>query len=384
MPRKQKRDQDGIHERDRSPFWWASTPNGRGGSTRRSTGVRLTDDPDGKKARAIRAGWIATEPRVGTHPGRGPTFDELVLAALAERQARSCDPGRDRSAFRPLVATFTGRCLAEIGGAEVRGYIAIRQTAGVGPAAINKEIGRMSAAVEWARKHLDWDLQNPWKTRRLPEPAGRARWLSQEEAALLLAAADRRAARWPWIAAFIRLCLATGLRPGEALGLTWERVDLTRRLIQFHGEDQKSGKGGTIPMNEGARTVLLERARFRATWCPASPWVFCRRDGSQVASVKRGFAGCVAEAGLTDVHPHDLRRTFGSWLVQAGVGIERVSRLLRHADVSITAKVYAHLRPSDLADAAAVLDRAGNEVSHSGFTRPEEDVTSNKKPLVSG
>lgn len=356
MPRRKVRDQDGIFERPDSPYWWASTPDGRGGSTRRSTGVRRDKDPEGTRARAVRAGWLA-EGGATVEPAAGPTFDELVLAALAERQTRGCDQGRDRSAFRPLVAIFTGRTLADIGGPEVRGYIAQRQAAGIGPAAINKEIGRMSAAVEWARRHLDWDIANPWKTRRLQEPAGRDRWLTHTEAATLLVQADKRAGRWPWIADFIRLCLATGLRPGEALGLEWSRVDLGRRLIRFGTEDQKSGRGGTIPINESARAALIVRAGYRATWCPGSTWVFCRRDGSQVASIKKGFAGCAADAGLLDLHPHDLRRTFGSWLVQEGVGIERVSRLLRHADVSITARVYAHLRPSDLAEAAAVLDR---------------------------
>ncbi|WP_295393298.1 tyrosine-type recombinase/integrase [uncultured Thiodictyon sp.] len=91
-------------------------------------------------------------------------------------------------------------------------------------------------------------------------------------------------------------------------------------------------------------------------------------NGLKIASVKVGFASCVKTAGLVDVHPHDLRRSFGSWLVQGGVGIERVSDLLRHGDVAITARVYAHLRPSDLAEAVAVLDRAGSTVSRSGFT----------------
>jgi integrase len=97
----------------------------------------------------------------------------------------------------------------------------------------------------------------------------------------------------------------------------------------------------------------------------------------------------VTDAELNDVHPHDLRRTFGSWLVQAGVGIERVSALLRHGDVSITARVYAHLRPDDLADAAAILDRP----EHSGFgthlhtdshTGLREGTQEMKKPLLSG
>jgi len=49
-------------------------------------------------------------------------------------------------------------------------------------------------------------------------------------------------------------------------------------------------------------------------------------------------------------------------LVQSGVGIERVSELLRHSDITITARVYAHLRPNDLASAAAVLDRPKPEL----------------------
>jgi integrase len=92
-----------------------------------------------------------------------------------------------------------------------------------------------------------------------------------------------------------------------------------------------------------------------------------------VGSVKKGFASCAADAGLEDVHPHDLRRTFGSWLVQAGVGIERVSRLLRHSDVSVTARVYAHLRPSDLADAAAVIDLSA-KLQRAGFQLNEIDM----------
>lgn len=341
MPRRKTRDQDGIFERPDSPYWWASLPNGRGGSTRRSTGVRREQDQDGRKARAVRAGWIASEPE---RPApTGPTFDELMLSYLNTVTPTKRDPKRDKASAKALFPHFTGRTLASIQGPDVRGYIAARQAAGVGPACINRETSLMSAAVNLARKHLDWNIGNPWTGRRLQEPAGRDRWLTHAEVAAILAAADCRAARWPWIADFIRLCLSTGLRPGEALGLEWARVDLTRRLVRFEVGDQKNGRAGTIPLNDSARAVLVTRASYRAGYCPDSPWVFCRQDGTRVGSVKKGFASCAADAGLEDVHPHDLRRTFGSWLVQAGVGIERVSRLLRHSDVSVTARVYAHL-----------------------------------------
>jgi integrase len=75
--------------------------------------------------------------------------------------------------------------------------------------------------------------------------------------------------------------------------------------------------------------------------------------------VKKGFTLAVQRAGLSDVHPHDLRRTFGSWLVQAGVDIRRVSELMRHADIRVTAQVYAHLAPKDLVAAVEVLNRPG-------------------------
>lgn len=56
------------------------------------------------------------------------------------------------------------------------------------------------------------------------------------------------------------------------------------------------------------------------------------------------------------MHPHDLRRTFGIWLVQAGVDIRRVSELMRRSDIKVTASVYAHLASGDLMAAVEVLD----------------------------
>ncbi len=144
-----------------------------------------------------------------------------------------------------------------------------------------------------------------------------------------------------------------------------------------------------VPLNREAREALLARARFRATHCPESPWVFCRQDGSRIARIMKGFLGCARAADLDDLHPHDLRRTFGSWLVQGGIGIERVSELLRHGDVAITARVYAHLRPGDLADAVAILDRpercgSGTHLHTDLHTGTSEVTADKKKPQLSG
>lgn len=157
------------------------------------------------------------------------------------------------------------------------------------------------------------------------------------------------------LADFLRLGLYTRMRPGEVLSLEWSRVDLSRNLIYLGADNQKNGKMGSVPLNERAREVIIARARFRATLCPSSPWVFCNRNEERIASIKKGFASVCRFAGLEDVHPHDLRRTFRSRLVQAGVPIQPVSALLRHSDIRITDRVYTHLSPDSLLDAAAVL-----------------------------
>jgi site-specific recombinase XerD len=63
----------------------------------------------------------------------------------------------------------------------------------------------------------------------------------------------------------------------------------------------------------------------------------------------------LARAELGDVRIHDLRHTYASWLVQRGVQLQRVQALLGHSDYKMTLR-YAHLAPSDLSDAVAVLN----------------------------
>ena len=318
----------------------------------------------------MRAQWRAEGHTVQT--GEGATFDDLLLMYLREVADHKRAARRYHTAARALFPHFNGRLLADIGAQEVRAYIAHRQAQGRQPGGINRELGLMSGAMRWAKNELEWNIPaNPWASRFLKASAPRTRFLSQEEAAALLHAADGMH-HAPYLGDYLRLMLATGLRPGEARDLTWDRVDLGRRLIRFEVGDQKNNKAGTVPLNEAARAALLSRARFRASHCPGSPWVFCKQQGEPFIDIRYSFASACRLAGVADLHPHDLRRTFGSWLAQAGIPIDRVSKLLRHGDVGLTARVYAHLRPGDLADAAATLDGYGLSRSVSRAA-PEEE-----------
>lgn len=376
MPTKRKsrkRDQDGIYDRADSPYWWTNYTGSDGRTVRRSTGVRREDDPRKEKAKAKRAEWLleANAARAAAPPPEpppGPTFDALMVAYLDGPSLKKRDPVRDMYSFKELAPVFQGRELASLSVADARDYIKGRLDAGAAHATVNKEIGMFSAALNWARYELEWDAPNPFMRKRLKEAAPRNRWLTPAEAAALLRAAQELP-RAVWLADFIAIGLYTGLRPGEILALECSRVDLSRNLIYFAGSDQKNGKDGSVPINARARAAFIARARFRASWCADSPWVFCNKEGERIASVKKSFAAAVKAAGLKDVHPHDLRRTCASWLAQAGESIHAICRLLRHSDIRVTERVYAHLSPDSLRNTVAVLDR--EVVSRSSFTLPD-------------
>lgn len=353
MPRL-KKDSDGIYQRPDSPCWWASWTDQIGRLVRRSTGIRIDQDPAQLRAKVVRAEWVLAASLPAVQHEQGRTFDDLMLAYLHQITPTKRAPDRDRYSAMNLYPFFTGRALADIRAADVRAYLASRAAAGDAPGTTNREIGLASSAWNWAITELEWPLTNPWKTRRLKEPAGRSRWLTEQEEEALVSAA--LAGKSEPLADFLTLGIYSGMRPGEMTGLAWARVDMEKRRVEFRPEDQKSGQRSIIPLNDRAMQALRSRRAWADAHCPGTPWVFCSRAGARILNFRKGFYMAVARAGLEDIHQHDLRRTFGSRLVQRGVDLFRVSELLRHADVRITQEVYAHLTDRNLADAAGALD----------------------------
>lgn len=344
------RNQDGIYRRPDSPFWWASWTDGSGKAARRSTGIRVSDDPRGREARRARAAMMSGRAAEAAGPEpQARTWDELVEAYMdgpgSAKSPRSME--RDRHSLRALYRRFSGAPLDAINGAAVRAYIAARREDGMSDASVRSECALMGAISAWGARELEWPVPNPWAG-RLPRPSPpRDRWLTRDEGDRLIESAYALAAlgRWPWIGDFVRLCLFTGLRRAEALGLEWSRVDLDAGAIRFGAGDQKSGRAGSIPLNRSARLALANRPRSGA------------RVFEGVRHPDAAFAAAVRGAGLANVRIHDLRRTFGSWLAQEGVPIQRISLLMRHSTIGITHSTYAHLSPAELAEAAGALDR---------------------------
>ena len=160
----------------------------------------------------------------------------------------------------------------------------------------------------------------------------------------------------------VLLVLNTGLRRGEALGLTWGAIDVAHGQIHVEAATSKSGQSRDLPMTtEGLQ--VLEALRDQQTPEGAknpdpAAHLFTLPDGTRLQSVgAKTWNALMTAANLEDFRFHDLRHDYASRLVTNGVDLYSVSKLLGHADVAMSQR-YAHLNPEYLQAAVRKLDSA--------------------------
>jgi integrase len=163
------------------------------------------------------------------------------------------------------------------------------------------------------------------------------------------------------------LALATGMRQGEILGLSWPRLDLTRRLVrvrqtlvlvkggfEFGRPKTKASRRDIELRFEVVEALRLHREhqieeKLRLGGVPEDRGlVFSSTIGTPIRRQnlhRRSFKPLLEEAGLPDVRFHDLRHTFASIALSKGANINAVSKMLGHSSVKITLDVYGHLMP---------------------------------------
>jgi integrase len=204
----------------------------------------------------------------------------------------------------------------------------------------------MSMAVKWNLLE-----KNPFAgVKLLHVPAFPERILSKEEEEKLLSACKR--VRAPYLRFIVGLALNTGMRRGEVLSLRWGQVDLENRLIHVsNGKTAQSDR--RIPMNETVFDVLSKLSRKNSLVFPSH-----RKEGGPFRDPKKAFAKAIRLAGIEHLRFHDLRHTFATRLVRAGVDLITVQHLLGHAKITMTAR-YAHSLADDKIAAVRRLDFAG-------------------------
>ena len=205
-----------------------------------------------------------------------------------------------------------------------------------GDAAVNRYLAEMRSCWNWGRATELIAEERTWPKRLMkPQPKGRIRFLSQDEIQRLLKAAE---ADKPIRAAII-VSIATGMRQGEMLNLTWNDVDLERKTASLL--ETKNGESRSVPLTTGAVAVLRELQEARKEGAQS---VFVNLDGSPLQRrwLSRRWERILTTAEITDFHWHDLRHTCASILAQNGATLQEIQTLLGHKSMHMTFK-YSHL-----------------------------------------
>ncbi|MGN2432615.1 tyrosine recombinase XerC [Pseudomonas syringae] len=229
----------------------------------------------------------------------------------------------------------------------------------------SRSLARMLSAVRGFYKYLNREgicqhdpangLAPPKGERRLPKT------LDTDRAAQLLDGGVEEDFLAQRDQAILELLYSSGLRLSELTGLNLDQLDLRAGLVQVLG---KGSKTRVLPVGSKARKALESWLPLRALTNPQDDAVFVSQHGKRLGP--RAVQNRVKAAGERELgqnlHPHMLRHSFASHLLESSQDLRAVQELLGHADIKTT-QIYTHL---DFQHLATVYDSAHPRAKRKG------------------
>jgi integrase/recombinase XerD len=271
-----------------------------------------------------------------------PDLRRFLLALASGRSPRTVDAyRRDLDA----LARFRGGPVVDATLDDLERWVAEMRAAGLAPSTVARRV----SAVRSYFRHLTLIgrvTENPAASLKLPRrPRKLPRALSPAETERLIEAANGTTPRASRDRALVELLYGAGLRVSEAIGLEKSAVDLDDRIVRVLG---KGGKERLVPLGRPAaesvrRYLALGRPhldrRFR-------PELFLNARGGALtrAGAFLILRKLAEKAGLEPerVHPHLLRHSFATHLLEGGADLRSVQEMLGHADLGTT-ETYTHV-----------------------------------------
>lgn len=291
-----------------------------------------------KWARSIELG-IDRGAYLGKNPAERTTLAEIIQDYIREvtpgMRSAKADTIRLTAMLRDPVCRLNMLQLTPRLIAEYRD----RRLKSVTPGTVIRELSYLSSIINHARREGGLNIQNPVQLVRKPQnPQGRTRVLDDAEEQRLLDAliATRSNRRNPWMKPLVELALATAMRRGELLSLTWKNIDFKRRVVYL--PMTKNGSARHVPLSSQA-VAILDRLPHHI-----DGRVFPINDFSVAAA----FMKATKCAGVEDFRFHDLRHTAITRLAGKLSNVLELSALSGHKSLSML-KRYTHIKPEDLA-----------------------------------
>lgn len=266
--------------------------------------------------------------------------------------------------------------LHEIANKHIKGLVAARKSEKASNWTIKHELQTLRSTIQSAQElgfHINSEIN--WSTNELKTKKGRLRFLTRVEEQQLLKELDPNRYEKGMVHPnertpdsqrqyqdnydFVVALLDTGMRYDEMAKLPWSSVDLNSGFIRIYRN--KVDSADTFYMTGRLKEIIIRRYENRNV---KSRYVFEDKDGNPRGYVYQGIKKAITRAGLNapnivsekggKVTIHTLRHTFASRLVQNGVSLAKVSKLLGHASITTT-EIYAHLVPNEASEEAMNL-----------------------------
>jgi len=285
----------------------------------------------------------------------GATLERDYLDALRHQRRLSAATLENYGRALALLQGFVGkRSLDELEAGEIRRYVAMLHSRGLSPRTLALTLSAWRGYFRWLARHRGF-RSNPVLGIRAPKAARPLpKALSVETAQRLLDAEDDKAPLLIQDQAMFELMYSSGLRVGELVAL-----NLVDEPAQ--GEVTVTGKGSktrTVPVGAKARAALGSWLSMRSKIAaPDERALFVGARGRRISPsrVWHRLTAWAKRRGIAEhVHPHMLRHSFASHLLQSSQDLRAVQELLGHASISTT-QVYTHL---DFQALAKVYDAA--------------------------
>jgi integrase/recombinase XerC len=253
-----------------------------------------------------------------------------------------------------LVGLAAGRPLASLTAMDIRRFIATLHGKGQSPRSLARVLSSWRGLYEWLARKREVTA-NPCAGVRAPRaPKTLPQTLSPDEAVRLVTVEDPTPAGLRDRALF-ELAYSSGLRVSELTGLDIEGVDRESGEVRVTG---KGSKTRIVPVGAPALAAMDAWLAARKSIAkPGEKALFVGRGGKRLSprAVQMRIKRWAAAAGLeVDVHPHMLRHSFASHVLQSSGDLRAVQEMLGHASIAST-QVYTHL---DFQHLAKVYDAA--------------------------
>lgn len=324
-----------LHKRPNSRFWWCTfkAPDGKRIQQSTKTVDRKQAQEYTDKLRA--QFWRITQ--LGEKPRR--TWKEAAVRWSKETSRKSIvnDLGHIKWLDPFLGSLYVDEVTREV----IDRITEAKVNSGVKPATVNRLLELVRVILNTAVKHWEWIDRAP-HVRMLKDPARRIRWLTRDEAQLLLSNLPHHTRT------MARFSLATGLRETNVTRMEWSQVDLERRAAWIHPDQSKTGRPIGIPLNREAMVLL------RGELGKHSKYVFTYRDRPVKRCNTKVWRRALQASGIENFRWHDLRHTWASWHVQKGTPMHVLQELGGWSDIRMVQR-YAHLAPEHLSPYAETL-----------------------------